>query len=99
MGPDPAFEAVVDGADLEIDGLVAAERLPDPAQALAGPDGLFGREPVGGQIGAEDVDPVESVGDLRRVVGPGEALLGDGGLEVLADVVATECPVGASPCP
>ena len=34
VGPDPAFEAVVDRAHLEIHGLVAAERPLDAAQAL-----------------------------------------------------------------
>ena len=59
-GPGPGLRGGGGQAHLEIDGLVAAERLLDPAQALVGPDRLFGREFVVGHIAAEDVDPVES---------------------------------------
>ena len=50
VGPDPAFEAVVDRAHLEIHGLVAAERPLDAAQALVGPDRLFGGSSAAGTL-------------------------------------------------
>ena len=97
VGADPAFEAVVDGAHLEIDGLVAAERPFDPAQALVGPDRLFRREFPGGHVGADDVDSVQRglFGDAALIARVGEAVVGALGVEVLADLVAAKGPVGA----
>ena len=79
MGTDPAFQAVVDGTHLEIDGLVAAKDPLDAAQPPVGPYGGFGRESFCGHGGADDVDAAEgSVPNSCGVQIEGAARVRDG---------------------
>ncbi len=59
MSADAVGGIVVDGPDLEVDGLQAAEGALDRAQALVGADGFRGVERTGGQAGADDVQAVQ----------------------------------------
>jgi len=59
MGADAVGAAMVDGADLEIDGLMAAEGALDPGELLVAGDNAGGVEGRGGEAGAQDVDAVE----------------------------------------
>ena len=97
VGADAPLEAVVDGPHLEIHPLEAPEGTLDPAEALIGPDRVFGPELLGGHVGADDVDAVQRrlCGDLLLVTLPREAVLARGGGEVLADLVRAQGPVGA----
>ena len=50
VGADAPLEAVVDGPHLEIHPLEAAEGALDPAEALVGPDRVFGPELLGATL-------------------------------------------------
>lgn len=78
-------QAMVDGADFEIDALQAPERPLHLAQALVGAHGLVGREDLFGHTGSDHVDAVESrlLGDGSEVSLVDEALLLDGDHEML----------------
>ena len=49
MGPDPVGEAMVDGTDLEIDGLDGPKRALDPGESLVSEDSGRGVEHRGGE--------------------------------------------------
>ncbi len=97
VGADAIGEAVVDGPDLEVHPLEAAEGALDPAEALAGADRVFGPHLAGGHVGADHADAVERrlFGDALLVALAGEAVVGHGGLEVPADLAGAQGPVGA----
>ena len=52
MGPHPIGEAMVDRADLEIDGFERAEGALDPGESFVGEDRGRGVEHLGTDIGA-----------------------------------------------
>ena len=59
VGTDARGEAVIDGADLEVYGFVAAEGAFDLAEAFVDADGLFRAESMGGDVGADDIEAGE----------------------------------------
>src|SRR6266508_2860846 len=82
VGADAVFEAVVDGAQVEVVGLDVAEVAFHVGQSFVGGDHPGG---VGGvRAGAEDVDAVQGGfgGDAGVVAGDGQGGVGDGCLEV-----------------
>ena len=72
-------------------------RALDPAEALVGPHRVFGRDLTGRHVGVDHANAVQRLllGDLLLVALIGEAVLGPGGGEVLADLVGAQGPVGA----
>src|SRR5204863_635490 len=92
VAPDAFFEAVVDGAQVEVIGFDAAEVAFDVFKGLVGGDGAGGVEVLGGDGGADDVDPVEPgfLLDLGLIALDGEAGIGDGDLEVLGHLVLVQ---------
>ena len=99
VGTDPVGAAVVDGADLEVERLHAAEGGLHRGEGLVGADGLFGGEQFGLGIGAEDVEAVEGPfpGDGVFVPAEDEGGVGDFGEEVLFDLEAAD--EGSDPLP
>ena len=97
MGPDPCRVVDVEGPNLELAGFELSEGLLDLCQALVRPDGVFGRQVAGVEIGAYDVDAVElGLGiDLPLFAGEREIVVGDGDPEVFLDLAA----VGIAPDP
>ena len=83
---------MVDGTDLEIDGLDRAEGPLDAGKALVGGDGIGGGDSLLGDRRANDVEAVERgfLGDVAHFAHGGEAGIGDVDLEVLGHLVATE---------
>ena len=69
---------MVDGADLEVDGL-AAKRLLDVAEVFVGPHRLLGVERCLLHARADDVDPIEGgfLGNFHLLTCIGEARLAD----------------------
>jgi hypothetical protein len=59
VGADSAFEAVVDGSEVEVDGFEGPELGFDEAEPFVGFDDFTRVEPVGVDAGADDVDAVE----------------------------------------
>src|SRR5665647_473894 len=80
VGPDPGFGVVVDGAQVQVDGLHGAEVAFDPGQTLVGGHDLGRVHLLGGHGGTDDVDPVQGRlgGDLVVVAGEGERVVGVG---------------------
>ena len=72
---DAVFEAVADRADLELWAFDRFERALDLFELFVGAHDVGGRELVGGDAGAQDVEAVEgaSCGDLLGVCGRSEA--------------------------
>ena len=68
VGTDARGQVVIDGADLEVYGFVAAEGAFDLAEAFVDADGLFWAEGMGGHIGADDIEAVDKI---PRKGGPG----------------------------
>ena len=89
---DAFFEAVEDGAQVQVVGLDVPEVALDVFEVLVGGDGAGGVEVGGGDGGADDVDPVEpGLGvDLRLLPLDGEAVVGDGDVEVLGHLVLAD---------
>lgn len=99
MRPHPAGEAMVHGADLEVDRLERAEGALDPGEALVGEDCRAGIEILRRHRGAQDIEAVERrlTGDRRLVAREVERLLGDGPPEVLGHLApARRRPSGQS---
>jgi hypothetical protein len=92
VGAHAVGEAMVDGSDLEIDGLDRAEGALDEGEALVCGDRLGGGEGRDRHGGANDVEAVEGgfVIDVIGLAHGGEAVVGDGELEVLGHLVAIE---------
>ena len=92
MSADAVGGIVVDGPDLEVDGLQAAEGALDRAQALVGADGFRGVERTGGQAGADDVQAVQGRfgGDGIGFAAVAERGVGDLDVEVLGHLVAAD---------
>ncbi len=63
-GAFSGFDAVVDGAQVQVDGFEAAEVAFGPGEVLVGPDHRVGAEFSGCGGGTQDVDAVE--GGLGR---------------------------------
>src|SRR5674476_44696 len=79
VGPDPGFGVVVDGAQVQVDGLQGAEVAFHPGQRLVGGHHLGRVHLLGGHGGTDDVDPVQGRlgGDLVLVTGEGELVVLD----------------------
>ena len=92
VGPDALFEAVEDGAQVEVVGFDVPEVALDVLEVLVGGHGAGRVEVVGGERGADDVDPVEPGFLLDLVLLPldGEAVIGDGDGEVLGHLVLAD---------
>src|SRR5215472_2835955 len=90
MGAHPRGEPVVDRADVQIDGLEAAKGALDPSQPLVGADHVICRQGLILKAGADDIKAVEPclLGDAGLVAAKGEAVLGDGDVEVFGELVA-----------
>ena len=85
VGPDPMLKPVVDGPDLEVDGLERAKRALDLGESLIAAHGLLGGYPLLGETRAEDIDPIKCRlgGDSVRVDVEVEASIFDGEPHVL----------------
>ena len=92
MGTDPIDQVMIDGADLEVDGLVAAKRLLDVAEVFVGTHRLLGVERCLLYIRADDVDPIEGglLGDFHLITRIGEACLADVETKVFRHLEAME---------
>ena len=90
--PHPVGAAVVDRAYLQVDGLEGPKGALDLRQVLVGAHGLCGIEVFGLDVGTDDVEPVELllVSDPGFVALEREGLVGDGGDEVLGDLVVVD---------
>src|SRR5450759_3056611 len=89
VGPDPGFGPVVDGAQVQVDGLQGAEVAFDAGQTLVGGDNLGRVHLLGADGGGDDVQPVHGRlgSDLVLVAGEGERVFGDGQGVVLGHLV------------
>ena len=65
MGAHPWGEPVVDWAQVQIDGLQAAEGALDPGETLIGADDAFGGQGVVCEAGADDIE-TRRAGPRRR---------------------------------
>src|ERR1700745_476645 len=85
MGAHSFWGPVADWPDFEIDGLQTAEGALHPRQILVGLDGLVGVEIGGRDIGANDIDAVETrlVLDLLGAPPEGQMAISDLDCEVL----------------
>src|ERR1035437_7120164 len=92
VGPDPGFGVVVDGAQVQVDGLQGAEVAFDPGQTLVGGHPLARVHLLGTDGGADDIQPVQGRfgGDLVLVAGEGERVVGDGQGVVLGHLVPAD---------
>ncbi len=92
VGTDPIGQVMVDGADLEVDGLVAAKRLLDVAEVFAGTHRLLGVDLCLSHAGADDVDPIEGglLGDFPLIARIREAGLADVETKVFCHLEAME---------
>ena len=92
VGTDARGQVVIDGADLEVYGFVAAEGAFDLAEAFVDADGLFWAEGMGGHIGADDIEAVEGLFAVNAVcvAGVGEGILGDVAEEVFGHFVLAD---------
>src|ERR1035437_8279954 len=92
VGPDPGFGVVVDGAQVQVDGLEGAEVASHPGQGLVGGHDHGGVHLLGTDGGADDVDPVQGRlgGDLVLVAGEVERVVGDVQPVVLGHLVAAD---------
>jgi hypothetical protein len=81
---------VVDWAEVQIDGLQAAEGALDMGKVLIGTDNALGRQGFVLNAGADDVKTIESGlgGDARGVAGEAKAVFGDADVEQLGELVA-----------
>src|SRR5712691_2088769 len=92
VGADAIGNPVIDGPDLEIDPLQAAEGALHLGKSLVVPDRVFCRETFLRLAGPHDVDPIQ---DLLEANGfltarPPERVLFDGPVEVLSHLEATD---------
>ena len=105
VSADPILQMVVNGSDLQIDTLTAAEGPFGDGQPLVGSHRLFGIHLLAGQVGANHIDPVQCrlLLDALLPALVGEGLLADLQDKMLAHFVAVEDfahPQGKSdPCP
>ena len=83
---------VVDGSDLQVDTLTAAEGPLSDGQPLVGRHRLFGIHLLGGQVGANHIDSVQCrlLFDALLLALVGEGLLADIQDKMLAHFVAVE---------
>jgi len=90
MSAHPRGEPVVDRAQVQIDGLEAAKGTLDPSQALVGADHAIRRQGFGLKAGADDIKAVEPRlrGNAGLVAAKGEAVFGNGNVEVFGEPVA-----------
>ena len=88
------FDAVVDGADAQVDGLEAPEGAHDVGEVLVRAHDVLGRQAVGGLASAHDLEAVHRrlALDARLAAVPREGAVGDVGVEVLADLEAALDP-------
>ena len=92
MGAHARADPVIDRADLDVDGLQAAEGALDTGEALVGQHGPLAVERYGRQARAQNVDAVErGLGrDGGRLALEVEVLVGDGDLEGLGDLALVD---------
>ena len=101
---DPVLQAVEDRAQVQVVGFDVPEVAFDVLEVLVGGHGAGGVESVGGDGGADDVDPVEpGLGvDLVLLALDGQAGVGDGDVKCLAILYLsmtspTFTPISAAP--
>src|SRR5216683_742370 len=92
VGFDALFEAVVDGPQVQVVGLEVAEVPLDVFEVLVSGDHAGTVQVACRDGGAQHVEPVQGgLGvDLVLLAGQGEAVIGDGDLEVLAGLVLAQ---------
>ncbi len=92
VGPHPAIQSVMDGAQVEVVHLDVAEVPFHVGQILVGIDDAIGVQLVSGDRGAKHVDPVERGLGVDGGVSTGvdEGGVGDGDLEVLGHLSFVE---------
>src|SRR6516165_1947233 len=90
MGAHPRRQPVVDWAEVQIDGLQAAEGALDMGKVLVGPDNALGRQRFALDAGADDVKTIEPglSSDARGVAGEAEAVFGDADVKQLGELIA-----------
>src|SRR6185312_11942369 len=96
---DAFFEPVEHRPQVQVVGLHRPEVALDVPEVFVGGHHA-GRAEFGGRDGgADDVDPVEGgfVGDLRLAAGDGQAVIGDGDVEVLTGLVLADHLAGLDP--
>ena len=81
-----------DRADVEVDGLEAAEGALDAGQAFVGAHRIGGLESIGWNIGAQHVEAVERgfCGDRGVIARKAQRGIRDGDAEVLGDLTAPQ---------
>jgi hypothetical protein len=86
VSPDPAFQPVTHRADLEIDGLDAAEGALHPGQGFVAAHGGRVVHDLEAEAGAHDIDAIRGGLGFDRVgfAREGEARIGDGQIEMFA---------------
>jgi len=96
VGADAVFEAVVDRAQVQVDGLDRAEVAFDVGELFVGGDRGGGVEALGGHAGADDVDAVQRGlgGDLLDAAGDGQGGVGDLEVEVFGHLVLVDQRAG-----
>src|SRR4051812_2919296 len=99
MRADASGQAVVDGADLEVDRLDRAEGSLHLAEALVGEHGGGAVEVGGGQAGAQHINAIQGglTGDGGGIPREAEGGIVDGELEMLGHLAATEYGADAQP--
>ena len=90
MGAHPRRQPVVDWAEVQIDGLQAAEGALDMGKVLVGTDNALGRQRFALDAGADDVKTIEPglSSDARGVAGEAEAVFGDADVKQLGELIA-----------
>jgi hypothetical protein len=92
LATPPPRTAMMDWPDVEIGGFEAVEGALDLAEALLSEHDLFGGADLGGQVGANDIEPVEGGlgGDGILLARPRQGGVGDGHVEMLCHLVLVE---------
>lgn len=92
MRSHPASEAVMNGADLKIDALVASKGLLNMREIFVGGNHILGTECLRRNIGAHHVDPVKRclLDDAFLIAPVGKTILFYVEMKVLADLVAID---------
>src|SRR5215467_12351145 len=90
MGAHPRRQPVVDWAEVQIDGLQAAEGALDMGKVLVGTDNALGRQGFVLDAGTDGVKTIEPglSSDARGVAGEAEAVFGDADVKQLGELIA-----------